>query len=107
MTENSDNVVAALWVAHAKPGKEDEARELISRVVAPARNDLGNIAYEVAEDENRPGTFVVYERWASREALQKHTQSAWIPDLIPPLLELIEGQIEDELQMLRPLRPVT
>jgi quinol monooxygenase YgiN len=106
MTKNIDDVVAALWVAHAKPGKEDEVRTLISRVVTPARSDAGNIDYEVHEDTDRPGTFVVYERWVSREALQKHTESSWIPELITPLLKLVDGAIEDELRFLRPLRPL-
>jgi quinol monooxygenase YgiN len=105
MSEKQNTIVAALWIAHAKPGKEAEVRELISRVVTPARADAGNIDYEVHEDETHPGTFVVYERWASREALDNHTRSPWIPDVIPPLLELIEGEIEDELRFLRPLRP--
>ena len=105
MSENQQSIIAALWVARAKDGNEDRVRELISRVVTPARNDPGNIDYEVHEEEGSPGTFVVYERWSSKEALDAHTRSAWIPKLIPPLLELIEGNIEDELRFLRPLRP--
>ncbi len=105
MSDKQSGIIAALWVARAKEGKEAQVRELISRVVTPSRNDPGNIDYEVHEDEARPGSFVVFERWASRDALQKHTESSWIPELIPPLLELIEGDIEDELRFLRPLRP--
>ncbi|WP_382309827.1 putative quinol monooxygenase [Herbiconiux sp. UC225_62] len=104
MTESSTSI-AALWVAQAKEGREAEVRELIARVVTPARHDEGNIDYEVHEDEARPGTFVVYERWVSREALRRHTESPWISELIPPLLELTTGNIEDELRFLRPIRP--
>ncbi|MCU1479340.1 MAG: monooxygenase [Subtercola sp.] len=105
MIDTNDTAVAALWVARAKQGKESEVRDLISRVVTPSRNDPGNIAYEVHEDENRLGTFVVYERWVSKDALRAHTESSWIPEVIPPLLKLIVGTIEDHLQFLRPLRP--
>ncbi|BCL31023.1 putative quinol monooxygenase [Streptomyces aurantiacus] len=105
MPSTPDGVIAAHWVARAKKGKEAELRDHIARVVTPSRNDPGNIDYEVHEDEARPGTFLVYERWTSREALQAHTESSWIPKLIPPLQALIEGDIEDELRILRPIRP--
>jgi quinol monooxygenase YgiN len=106
MTDASSNgPVTVIWEARAKAGKDAAVRDLVARIVTPSRNDPGNVDYEAHEVEGRPGTFVVYERWASREALQNHAQAPWIPELIPALEELLEGSIEDELRFLRVLRP--
>jgi quinol monooxygenase YgiN len=69
------DVVAHL---HAKPGKEAELRKVLESFVAPTRLEEGCIRYDLFLDLDDPGRFTFIEEWASREALQKHGQSAHI-----------------------------
>ncbi|USX26807.1 antibiotic biosynthesis monooxygenase [Oxalobacteraceae bacterium OTU3CINTB1] len=56
----------------AKEGKADELRVDLSRLVEPSRNEDGNIRYDLLEDKDAPGHFVLVEEWSSAEARAKH-----------------------------------
>ncbi|AXH36561.1 MULTISPECIES: putative quinol monooxygenase [unclassified Microbacterium] len=105
MTATSDGYVTVLWDATAKPGRESELRAFITAAVTPSRNDAGNIDYEAHEVEGAPGAFVIYERWETRELLDAHLSAPRMVALVPEMLELIDGSIEDGIRILRPFRP--
>ncbi|MBM4605989.1 antibiotic biosynthesis monooxygenase, partial [Rhodococcus hoagii] len=65
----------------------------------------GNIDYEAHEVEGRPCEFVIYERWETRAHLDAHLDAPRMRELIPQMLELIDGSIEDGIRLLRPFRP--
>jgi quinol monooxygenase YgiN len=102
---DTPNYVTVLWEARAKAGREAEMKAFMTAAVTPSRNDPGNIDYEAHEVEGRPGTFVIYERWANRDALDAHLRAPRMHQLVPRLLELMEGTIEDGIRLLRPFRP--
>lgn len=56
----------------AKAGKEDELRRDLSVLVEPSRSEVGNIRYDLFEDQNEPGRFVFVEEWASIETQTRH-----------------------------------
>ncbi|QIZ97797.1 putative quinol monooxygenase [Leifsonia sp. PS1209] len=105
MTANPDGYVTVLWDARAKPGKEDDLKAFIAAAVTPSRNDPGNIDYEAHEVEGQPGSFVIYERWERRASLDAHLSAPRMVALVPEMLELIDGSIEDGIRLLRPFRP--
>jgi quinol monooxygenase YgiN len=80
------DVVAHL---HAKPGKEEALRQVLESFVAPTRQEEGCIRYDLFVDLDQPSRFTFIEEWSSREALERHGQSAHIlagrqhfPDLL-------------------------
>lgn len=105
MTATTDGYVTVLWDARAKPGREADLKAFVTAAVTPSRNDPGNIDYEAHEVEGRPGSFVIYERWESRAHLEAHLQAPRMTALVPEMLELIEGSIEDGIRLLQPFRP--
>ncbi|GAB7043922.1 MULTISPECIES: putative quinol monooxygenase [Catenuloplanes] len=105
MTTTSNGYVTVIWQARARTGREADLKAFITAAVTPSRNDAGNIDYEAYEVEGRPDTFVIYERWENREALDSHLGAPRMQELVPQMLELIEGSIEDGITLLRPFRP--
>ncbi|WP_432522839.1 putative quinol monooxygenase [Kineococcus sp. SYSU DK006] len=105
MTATPDGYVTVLWDAQAKPGRESDLKAFIAAAVTPSRGDAGNIDYEAHEVEGRPGAFVIYERWESRALLDAHLGAPRMAALVPQVLELIDGSIEDGIRLLRPFRP--
>jgi quinol monooxygenase YgiN len=101
MTTMPDGYVTVIWQAQAKAGREADLKAFITAAVTPSRNDAGNIDYEAHEVEGRPDAFVIYERWENRAALD----APRMEKLVPQMLELIEGSIEDGITLLRPFRP--
>ena len=77
----------------------------LTRAATPSRHDAGCIDYEPHEVDGQPGTFVFYERWIGREALDAHLHAPRMQELVPQLLELMEGSIEDGIRLLQPFRP--
>ena len=105
MTATSNGYVTLIWEAHAKSGREAGLKAFITAAVTPSRNDAGNIDYEAHEVDSKPGAFVIYERWETREHLDAHLSAPRMQDLVPQMLELIDGSIEDGITLLRPFRP--
>lgn len=104
MSEITNTLAVVLWEAKAKPGREAETKEFLTNAVTPSRHDAGCIDYDPHEVEGQPGTFVIYERWISREALDAHLHAPRMQELVPQLLELMEGSIESGIRLLRPFR---
>jgi quinol monooxygenase YgiN len=105
MTATPNGHVTVLWSTRAKAGRESDLKAFITAAVTPSRNDAGNIDYEAHEVEGRPGEFVIYERWQTREHLDAHLGAPRMQELVPQMLELIDGSIEDGITLLRPFRP--
>lgn len=105
MTATPDGYVTVLWRARAKAGREADLKAFITAAVTPSRNDPGNIDYEAHEVVGDPGAFVIYERWESRAHLDAHLGAPRMTELVPQMLELIDGSVEDGMTLLRPFRP--
>ncbi|WP_203137316.1 putative quinol monooxygenase [Microbacterium sp. JZ31] len=97
--------MTVLWEAKARPGRESELKAFIAAAVTPSRNDPGNIDYEAHEVAGENGAFVIYERWETRALLDAHLTAPRMAALVPEMLELIDGSIEDGIRLLRPFRP--
>jgi quinol monooxygenase YgiN len=106
MTTTPDGYVTVIWQTQAKTGREADLKAFIAAAVTPSRNDAGNIDYEAHEVDGRPGAFLIYERWESRGHLDAHLGAPRMKDLVPQMLELIDGSIEDGITLLRPFRPI-
>ncbi|MBU0557753.1 MAG: antibiotic biosynthesis monooxygenase [Alphaproteobacteria bacterium] len=105
MSRVENTLTVVLWEAKAKPGREAEMKAFLTAAATPSRHDAGCIDYEPHEVDGQPGTFVIYERWISRDALDAHLHAPRMQELVPQLLELMEGSIEDGIRLLRPFRP--
>lgn len=51
----------------AKPGQEDALRAALTGLVAPTLAEPGCLQYDLHEDAARPGHFLFFERWETRE----------------------------------------
>lgn len=59
----------------AKPGKADELRAVLTGMIAPTHKEDGCVQYDLHESTDAPGSFVFYENWTSRAALDAHLKS--------------------------------
>jgi quinol monooxygenase YgiN len=66
------NVVAIL---KAKEGREGDVSTALQNALPPSRKDAGNLRYDLFVAQGAPGTFVMIEKWASKEDLDAHFTS--------------------------------
>ncbi|MFJ5427928.1 putative quinol monooxygenase [Pectobacterium actinidiae] len=57
----------------------------LKRVVAPSRQEAGNVQYDLHEVVDKPGSFVFFELWKNRDALTSHEQSDHFKNLLAEL----------------------
>ena len=63
-------------------GKQDEVLDLLPRLVEATRHEPGNLSYRVYRELGDSRGIVLLERYASREALAAHRESAHFKDLV-------------------------
>lgn len=59
----------------ATPGQEAKVQELLKGLLAPTREEKGCCQYELYQDQNIEGLFIMQEIWSSQEDLDVHLES--------------------------------
>ena len=59
----------------AKAGLEDKVKQELLKMVEATRKESGCLNYDLHVDESDPCTFLFYENWVSRMALENHFQT--------------------------------
>ena len=91
---NALTVVAELIV---KPGKEEQVRQELLKLIEPTRGEEGCLQYDLHVTTDEPGRFFFYENWTSRDHLDRHLQT--------PHLQALAAKADDLLS--EPPRIVT
>lgn len=78
----------------AKPGKEDELRNITLPLIALVRSDPKNIAYFLQEDRKTPGHFIFYEIFATQADFEAHNAMPYVQAWFARLPELADGGVE-------------
>jgi quinol monooxygenase YgiN len=89
MTGESPGVTLAVtW--RAKPGHEDEVKDILRRLAEESRREPGCRRYLIHQATNDPAHFHLYEQYASPAALKHHSESPhfkhYVLELALPLL---------------------
>jgi quinol monooxygenase YgiN len=72
----------------ARPGKEDEAEQVLSGLVEPTHAEAGCILYAMHRGVDDPARFAFVERWESRQHLDDHLATPHIAALLERVDEL-------------------
>lgn len=78
----------------AKPGKEAELRAATLPLIAQVRSDPKNLVYFLQEDRERPGHFVFYEVFATKDDFEAHNAMPYVKDWFAKLPALAEGGVQ-------------
>jgi quinol monooxygenase YgiN len=72
------SVLNIIAVIKAKAGKESETKQALQSIVGPTRAEAGCIDFDLYQSTDDHTTFMFYENWTSREALNDHMQTPHI-----------------------------
>lgn len=73
--ETTKNIPVVVNRLEAKEGQVEALKAQIGALVDSSRLEAGNLCYNVYQDQENLGKFIVYEIWESKEALKKHTDN--------------------------------
>jgi quinol monooxygenase YgiN len=65
-------IYANIWLTVKNPAEIDEIRELLRQQRRLSLQEPGCERFELYQSNNDPKVFLLVERWASQEALDKH-----------------------------------
>jgi quinol monooxygenase YgiN len=68
-------VVTVVAELTAQAGKDAEVKQELIAMVEATRLEEGCVQYDLHVSTEQPGTFLFYENWTSREALERHSAS--------------------------------
>lgn len=91
-------VLAVNWVA--KPGNEDEVRDILRQLGEASRSEPGVITYTTHVDPENPREFFIYEKYHDAAGLEAHQQTGHFQEMVLqraiPLLESrVRRQFDD------------
>ena len=75
-------------------GRQQEAEKAFREVIAPTHAEEGCLRYGLHQGVEDRQTFMMIERWASREALETHLHTRHVQKLFAALSTLVEGPAE-------------
>ncbi len=80
-------------VLTAKPGKERELEELLRSMAKPSRAEEGNLRYNLWQDSEVPGRFVLDEMYVDKDANASHRQSAHFQNYVGKINDLADRTV--------------
>ena len=82
--------VVIIAEATALPGKRDELKRAFDRLVPKSRAEEGVSTFRLHEDRDRPGRFVLYERFRDQSAIDLHVTLEHFAQILRDCAELAE-----------------
>jgi quinol monooxygenase YgiN len=77
--------------ATALPGKRDELKQALDQLVPKSRAEEGVSTFRLHEDRDKPGHFMLYERFRDQSAIDLHVTFEHFAQILRDLAELAEG----------------
>jgi len=78
---------------HAKPGKREDLRAATLPLIHLVRSDPNNLVYFFQEDRERPGHFIFFEVFATKEDFEAHNSMPYVKEWFAKLPELADGGV--------------
>jgi len=92
-TDQNRELLSVVATMRAKPGKEQELRELLESLVEPTRAEDGNHTYALHQGTQDPLVFMFYENWTSQGHLDDHLATPHLQSALPRIPELLDGDL--------------
>ena len=86
--------VTVLAKLKAKDGMQDTVKSQCLALVEPTRSEEGCVVYDFHQDTEDPASFMFYEQWLSKEALDEHLRTPYLQGFIAKADELLAAPLD-------------
>jgi len=84
-----------------KPASRDALVQMAAKLVGLSNEEEGCISYGFYEDQTKPGNFLFFEKWKSREAINEHFGNPYFTDFAKRFPGMIEGEAAIEIHEIK------
>ena len=92
-TDDNRDLLTVVATMRAKPGKEQELRELLESLIPPTRAEADCVTYALHQGTRDPAVFIFYELWTDQAALDAHLGTPHLQAALPKIPELLDGDL--------------
>jgi len=89
--------VTVLAIIKAKPGMEARVEQALKDLIEPTRQESGCINYDLHVLMDKPGEFMFYENWQSKERLDDHLNRPHLQDFLAQAEEILAEPVSISL----------
>ena len=80
-----------------RPGNEDSVFVALDKLIQAARAEPGNLAFDMYRKVDDPRSYVLLERYTSRDALAAHRDAPHFKDyLVSQIAPLLQSRVVEE-----------
>jgi imidazolonepropionase-like amidohydrolase/quinol monooxygenase YgiN len=92
VSENSASIIMnqRLYLKAGQESRLQEFRKALEDLATFSRGEKGNLAYELYEDVDRPGNFMIVEKWSTQSALDQHKTKAELKEFFEKYGDIFE-----------------
>ncbi|MBV6646053.1 MAG: antibiotic biosynthesis monooxygenase [Cyclobacteriaceae bacterium] len=81
----------------AKEEFVQEVKESLTALLEPSRNETGNLEYSLFQDTTNSIEFLMYEKWVTQDAFQKHNQMPYLTDFVEKSKDWLAEEMKVEV----------
>ena len=88
------DIITLVVPIKARNDKEDAVRKRLIELAGQTVKEEGNICYNVHEEVESPGSFIIYEKWKNRKALDFHMEQGYLKSFLSDSSKLLSEEIK-------------
>ena len=92
-TDDRPGLLTVVATMKAKPGREQEVRELLESLIAPTRAEADNVTYALHQGAQDPLVFIFIEHWTDQASLDAHLGTPHLQAALPRIPDLLDGDL--------------
>jgi quinol monooxygenase YgiN len=91
------DLIYVIETIEAIPGKAEELKQELLKLVALSRQEKGCIYYDLYQDRNHPHRMTVLMCWKNREAYDQHNAAAFIQEFVEEFDSVLYQNVIEEI----------
>ena len=92
-TDDRPDLLTVVATMKARPGREQDVRDLLESLIAPTRAEADNVTYALHQGAQDPSVFVFIEHWTDQASLDAHLGTPHLQAALPRIPELLDGDL--------------
>lgn len=88
------DIITLVVPVKARNDKKDAVRKRLVELARQTVKEKGNICYNVHEEVESPGSFIIYEKWKNRKALDFHMEQEYLKSFLSDSSKLLSKEIK-------------
>ena len=84
-------MIVVVAIMKVQEGKEQDMEKALVDIVPKVATEEGTLAYVINQAKKDPRTFLIYEKYQDKDALNHHSTTPYFAELFEKIAPLLDG----------------